>query len=514
MSSDDTTVPPVTTSSAVSSEGHIKLPGLSLAWSEAEPWRIGQSAPCLPFETEHLGRAELCIALEEHRPGARWGDRGGKGGLAGRSISRRQVELRLTEVGLKATPMKDASPTFIDDVELTDSVILRKGNAVMLPKGGLFVCVERARTLAVVPDVYKHPLFGDPDAAGIVGESAAIWELRRQLVLAARAGVNVLLLGEKGCGKEHAAKAIHLWSNRAEKPFVPHNAPATTKTLFELDFFGRIKGYPQANDAAIVGLIPRAEGGTLFIDEIANLPKIAQLGLLRPLDPGEYRVMGDPRERIAKLCWVGATNRDPDDPGLLESDFASRWKIRIYIPPVRERQEDIPHLVRHLLLKRMKERPDLGVERFLTAGGPDGRLYPKMSGSFAQYLVRHPLPGNMRDLEAILLASIDASPGDKLVVPAEVVSRSQPVPSSAPVVSLPAVSAPVPSGPAASAPQAKAPTGQKARRDPSDGVTFLADWERVGRNVTQMADLYDVTRMTIYRWMEVYGVARTGGRRG
>jgi DNA-binding NtrC family response regulator len=508
VSSQDTTVPPVTTSSAASSHRQVPVPGVSLAWSAEESWRIGESAPCRPFETESLGRAELCMALERHRPGVRWGDLGGKGGLVGRSISRQQVELIGTAVGIEARPVKGASPTYVNGVELRGPVVLQHGHTAMLKSGALLLCVQRARMMERLPAVFVAPLFGEPDAAGIVGESALIWELRRQLVLAALAGENVLLLGEKGCGKERAAKAIHLWSDRATMPFVTHNAPATTVSLLELELFGRIKGHPQANDPAVVGILTQAEGGTLFVDEIANLPKQVQVALLRPMDPGEYKVMGDPRVRIANVRWVAATNRDPDDRALLEADFVDRWPIQIHIPPLRERPEDIVLLLRHLLLRRAKAKPALGLERFLTAG-PDGRLYAKMSGSFAEYLVTHPLPGNMRDLKAILLASIDASPGDMLVKPPEVVPRSAPVPSSAPVSS-----APVSSGPSSAAVPETEGTESGERLDPSNREEFLAGWESVGRSVAGMARRYGLSRQSIYRWMDAHGVPRTGGKVG
>jgi two-component system response regulator HydG len=224
----------------------------------------------------------------------------------------------------------------------------------------------------------------------IVGRSAVLRELLDRVVRVAATDATVLVTGESGTGKELVARAIHLSSRRTEKPFVPVNCAAITASLLESELFGHAKGAFTGASRARRGLFEEAHGGTLFIDEIAETEPGFQAKLLRALQEGEIRRVGESLPIKVDVRVIAATNQD-----LKRAVAEKRFREDLYyrlavvplrIPPLRERIEDIPLLAQHF------------VERFMKRTGERRSLSPEAM----QKLVEYPWPGNVRELENMI----------------------------------------------------------------------------------------------------------------
>jgi len=222
--------------------------------------------------------------------------------------------------------------------------------------------------------------------------------MREQMDLAARladSAMSVLIEGESGTGKEVVARFIHKRSARADKPFVTVNCAALPEQLLESELFGHVKGAFTGALRDRAGRFEAAEGGTIFLDEIAEIPPPTQVKLLRVLQNREYEPVGTNRTRIADVRVIAATNRKLDEAlldGSIREDLFYRLNaVRIKLPPLRERPEDIPLLVQHFL------------GRFSHGNRPD------ISDEALEVLQRYDWKGNVRELEhaierAVLLA--------------------------------------------------------------------------------------------------------------
>lgn len=240
---------------------------------------------------------------------------------------------------------------------------------------------------AAIESAVTRALVARPDAANdtgsipeLVGQSAAMVEVRHRVVMAARSDVHVLVTGDTGTGKELVSRAIHRHSAQAEGPFVAHNCAIAPQDLFESEFFGHRKGSFTGADRDRLGLLREASGGMLFLDELETLQMVHQAKLLRVIDDGEVRPVGDERAYTASVRFVAATNRDPQamiDEGELRADLYYRLRgIEIPLPKLRDRAADIPLLVAH----------------FLGEGGPE------VTPDAMEALVEAPWPGNVRQL--------------------------------------------------------------------------------------------------------------------
>jgi hypothetical protein len=389
---------------------------LVIAWSASQPHRVGEVA-LLPFgERLVVGRGDdegesyACFARQRPGPAPAAGARGEP--LEGDAISRRQLVVRAVGAKLQLEKL-GRCPTFVNDVEVDSTATLAPGDTVLLQGELLLLAVLRSRVLAGPSGAGALHPFGEADADGIVGESAAAWSLRAQLAEVGPTDDHVLLRGESGTGKELAAAVIHRRSKRARSPLISCNAAAVPSTLLASELFGNLANYPNAGTAARKGLIGTADRATLFLDEIGELPRDDQAQLLRFLDEGEYRPIGEATPRRADVRVVAATNQDDSR---FRGDFQARFQARVRLPPLRERREDIALLIRHLLLERAGEYPDLA-DRLLVKTS-DGRLEPRISARLVDHLIRHPLPTNVRQLRTILIDAIGKSPPDKLTLPA------------------------------------------------------------------------------------------------
>jgi transcriptional regulator with PAS, ATPase and Fis domain len=235
---------------------------------------------------------------------------------------------------------------------------------------------------------------------GFIGDSPQIRELLELVHRVAPTGVNVILRGESGVGKERVARLVHSSSDRAQGPFVPLNCAALPESLLEAELFGIEEGVATGVSRRL-GKIELANGGTLFLDEVGDLTLALQAKLLRVVQERELERLGG-RERIpVDLRLVTATNRDLEEmvsSGEFRRDLYYRLRVVVVnLPPLRDRRADIPLLARHFL--------EMYGERF----GRPGLL---LSREALAALMEHPFPGNVRELENIIQAAVALAPGE------------------------------------------------------------------------------------------------------
>src|SRR5512142_363974 len=235
----------------------------------------------------------------------------------------------------------------------------------------------------------KNHLAEDAQAApDILGHAPAMQEVFRAIGRLAQSNATVLINGESGTGKELVAQALHRHSPRADKPFVAINTAAIPKDLLESELFGHERGAFTGATTTRHGRFEQAEGGTLFLDEIGDMPAELQTRLLRVLSDGNYYRVGGHQPIKANVRIIAATHQNLDErvkQGLFREDLFHRLNvIRLRLPPLRERREDIPLLARHFLQKSARE---LGVEQ------------RTLSETALSYLAAQEFPGNVRQLE-------------------------------------------------------------------------------------------------------------------
>jgi DNA-binding NtrC family response regulator len=262
-----------------------------------------------------------------------------------------------------------------------------------------------------------------PDAPlpDIVGTSPAMREVYRLIRLAAPTQASVLLIGETGTGKELAARAVHRLSHRADGPYVRVNCGALAESLLESELFGHIKGAFTGAIENKTGRFEAAHGGTIFLDEISSMSHKLQVKLLRVLQEQEFERVGESKTVHVDARVVAATNV------LLEDEIkASRFRddlyyrlnvVPIYLPPLRERREDIPALARYFLEKHSEE---------------NHRDSPELTPDVIRVLLEHDWPGNVRELEnymerAVVLTAGRALTPDLLAPPGRGVQRWRPL---------------------------------------------------------------------------------------
>ncbi len=237
----------------------------------------------------------------------------------------------------------------------------------------------------------------------LIGSSAAIQDVREQIRRFASAEAPVLITGETGTGKELVARAIHQEAGCTKASFVPVNCGGIPSELVEAELFGARRGaYSQAYETRS-GLVQTAQGGTLFLDEIDSLPMGAQPKLLRLLQEKEYRALGESRVRAADLRFAAASNAELDkavNTGRFRADLFYRLAVlRLHMPPLRERPEDVPELVAHFAHRfcaRYRQPP------------------VKIPAKTLDLLQRVPWPGNVRELEHAVHRAVVVCDGREL----------------------------------------------------------------------------------------------------
>ncbi|MHA7882375.1 nitrogen regulation protein NR(I) [Nitratireductor rhodophyticola] len=241
-----------------------------------------------------------------------------------------------------------------------------------------------------------------PDALPLIGRSAAMQEIYRLLARMMQTDLTVMISGESGTGKELVARALHEYGRRRKGPFVAINMAAIPRDLIESELFGHEKGAFTGAQARSFGRFEQAEGGTLFLDEIGDMPMEAQTRLLRVLQQGEYTTVGGRTPIRTDVRIVAATNKDPRtliDQGLFREDLFYRLNVvPLRLPPLRERAEDIPDLVRHFFARAEQEG-----------------LQPKRIGSEGlNRLKNYRWPGNVRELENLVRRLAALYPQDEI----------------------------------------------------------------------------------------------------
>ena len=228
----------------------------------------------------------------------------------------------------------------------------------------------------------------ETDDLPLIGRSVAMQEVYRTMARLMNTDLTVTITGESGTGKELVARALHDFGKRRNAPFVALNMAAIPRELIESELFGHEKGAFTGANSRNIGRFEQAQGGTLFLDEIGDMPKDAQTRLLSVLQEGEYTTVGGHRPIKTDVRIIAATHRDLKqliNQGLFREDLYYRLNVvPLRIPPLRERKEDIPDLVRH----------------FLNSYAQENNQPPKLIDNDAlNYLKQHNWPGNVRELE-------------------------------------------------------------------------------------------------------------------
>ena len=237
----------------------------------------------------------------------------------------------------------------------------------------------------------------------IVGKSETLQYVLFRVKQVAPTDATVLILGETGTGKGLVAHAIHELSARKDRPMITVNCAALPGNLIESELFGREKGAFTGAHAKQVGRFEVADGGTIFLDEIGEMPLELQAKLLRVLEEGEFERLGSPRTIKVDVRVIASTNRD------LKAEVKNRrfredlfYRLNVFpvsIPPLRMRAEDIPQLVCYFV--------DKYARKF-------GRKYETVPKSMMKALQEHPWPGNVRELEHVIERAVITSPGPVL----------------------------------------------------------------------------------------------------
>jgi two-component system, NtrC family, response regulator HydG len=250
------------------------------------------------------------------------------------------------------------------------------------------VAIMRDETELVLLEKQVHRQSG---YSGIIGANSAMQRMYTLVEALADVQTTVLINGESGTGKELVAAALHHQGVRSDKPFVKVNCSALSEHLLESELFGHVRGAFTGAVTAKIGRFQKANGGTIFLDEIGDISIAMQMRLLRVLQEQEFEPVGDSTSIKVNVRVVAATNQDLAEKvrlGTFRHDLFYRLNVvRLIIPPLRERLDDIPLLVRHFLEKFSRKFE---------------RLFSAVSREVMELFMRHTWPGNVRELEHII----------------------------------------------------------------------------------------------------------------
>lgn len=319
---------------------------------------------------------------------------------------------------------------------------------------------------------------------GLLGGSEAMQRLFGQIRQVAQGDLPVLVLGESGSGKELVARAIHAESPRAEQPFIPINCAGIPSELMESEFFGHARGAFTGADRARPGLFRQAHGGTLLLDEIAEMPLQLQAKLLRVLQEGRVKAVGSDQEEAVDVRIIAATHRDLAErarTGEFREDLYYRLEtLALQVPALRERGDDIERLAMHFTEQSAVR---------------NGRAGLRLDDSTLECLNRYPFPGNIRELANTIERAVTFCNGDRILpehLPQRVREAASASDSRAPVSEAGLLGALV--GEVADV--EKLPTLESVQQIYVDHVL-----SRVEGNKRQAARILGINRRTLYRWL-------------
>jgi len=247
-------------------------------------------------------------------------------------------------------------------------------------------------------DLIMEQLTRDGRLGEIIGSTPEMLQIFKTIKQIAPLDCNVLIKGETGTGKELVAKALHLHSKRSKFPFVSFNCGGFTEELIANELFGHEKGAFTGANSTKLGLLETASGGTIFLDEIGEMPLSMQVKLLRVLQENTIFRVGGTKPVEIDCRFVAATNRNLDkmvNEGAFRQDLFYRLKVvTISLPPLRKRREDIPALAAHFAKKAAKKF---------------GKATPRVGDDFLHTLMDYPFPGNCRELEHMVERAVALS---------------------------------------------------------------------------------------------------------
>jgi len=345
-------------------------------------------------------------------------------------------------------------------------------------------------------EVVSYPplLTSEDYAEGIVGQSEPMQQVFKLIGQVSQSEATVLITGESGTGKELVARAIYHHSRRAEKPFMAINCAAIPENLLESELFGHERGAFTGAAERRIGKFEQCDQGTIFLDEIGDMPLSTQTKILRVLQNGEFQRVGGNQTFHCDVRVIAATNRAPEQlvsARKFREDLYYRLNVvRIHLPPLRERREDVRLLVQYFLQR-------------LTKSGSIGRV-TKISSEALKIVERSPWPGNVRELENAIERSAVVARGDSIL------------PKDLPVELREARALAVPAEDLAAAIDAAVrPLFALARKDPSLKIMALMERELITRalretngNQVQAAKMLGITRATLRKRIEKFGIAK------
>jgi len=367
---------------------------------------------------------------------------------------------------------KEGAPTGLDHTEYPLNILTREGeprrvemrvNGMSGPDGRLVGVIASFRDLTDLIGLKIR--VGDLDGfAGIIGRDPKMLEVYARIRETATSDYPVCITGETGTGKELVAAAIHDESRRGGAPFVPVNSAALPEGMLESELFGHVKGAFTGALRDKKGRFELADGGSIFLDEVSELPPVLQAKLLRVLQEGTFEPVGSERTRRVDVRLITATNRDLKQ-GVASRRFRKDLYYRINVvpvslPPLRQRRGDIPLLAAH----------------FLEAETREGDIAPTLSREAVQRMRRYTWPGNVRELQSAVRFAVVRSRGHVIDVehlPRELRETDAGRTSRGPVRKL-------------------------------DAESVLAALERTGGNKAKAARLLGVGRATLYRFLKDY----------
>jgi DNA-binding NtrC family response regulator len=403
------------------------------------------------------------------------------------SYEQLRATLRMTDV------VADAGGRF--ELLLPDTASEQVAGAIARVDRLLDLCSAQARIA-----VARYPYDGTTAEALI----ARVWEqldaplpvpatemdaVRALIAQVAAADVSVLIHGETGVGKELCAEMLHRQSHRALRPFVKLNCSTITESLIESELFGHERGAFTGANTSTVGLLESGQGGTVFLDEIGELPLLAQAKLLRVLEERIVRRVGSTVGRTLDIRFVCATNRylpDEVEAGRFRRDLYYRINgVTISIPALRERATEIPALARAFALH------------------PRGNTSPAtLPNDVLESLMRHPWPGNVRELRSTVERGLVLAGGGRIRPEHMTVSSGPPRRASGPTIPFDRISSSeIPTQPMAEPSLASAVAEVERRR-------ILDALERCGGNQTRAARMLGISRNTLLTRLDAYGLPR------